>query len=97
MLDYFVENYMDSPRLEEIPEGQCETVRFCRVERYSSTQDKHVILRGISGSFRLKELPEMYLPYLLAGELTHIGKNTSFGFGRYTAASEPAESPRKRR
>ncbi|MDE7312892.1 MAG: CRISPR system precrRNA processing endoribonuclease RAMP protein Cas6 [Eubacterium sp.] len=40
-------------------------------------------LYGITGFIQLKELYPETLPVLLAGELIHIGKNTSFGFGRY--------------
>lgn len=53
------------------------------VRRYSSTQERRMILRGIKGYVQLREIPMDVLPVLLAGELTHIGKNTSFGFGRY--------------
>lgn len=54
------------------------------IRRYSSTQDKKVILRGIKGHVKLDVIPDDVLQLLLAGELTHIGKNTSFGFGRYS-------------
>ena len=54
-----------------------------KVYRYSSTQDQKMPLRGIKGELYLEEIPEELVPLLLAGEVTHIGKNTSFGFGRY--------------
>lgn len=54
------------------------------VRRYSSTQDRKMVLSGIKGYMQLDGLPEKMLPVLLAGELIHIGKNTSFGFGRYS-------------
>ncbi len=53
------------------------------VRRYSSTQDRKMSLTGMKGYADLAIFPEDMLPVLLAGELTHIGKNTSFGFGRY--------------
>ncbi len=53
------------------------------VKRYSSTQGRRMWLAGIKGYVELDMIPEAMLPILLAGELTHIGKNTSFGFGRY--------------
>ena len=40
-------------------------------------------LRGIRGGMQLEKIPEDLILLLLAGEVTHIGKNTSFGFGRY--------------
>ena len=54
------------------------------MKRYSSTQDSKVKLRGMVGEVRFEDISGEYLPYVLAGELLHIGKNTSFGFGRYT-------------
>lgn len=53
------------------------------VKRYSSTQNKKMILWGINGYVQLDHIPEDMLFILAAGELTHIGKNTSFGFGKY--------------
>lgn len=53
------------------------------VYRYSSTQNKKMPLKGIRGEMQLSRIPEKLLPILLAGEVLHIGKNTSFGFGRY--------------
>ena len=57
--------------------------RMITVYRYSGTQDQKVALRGVKGQLVLSDFPEEMLPVLLAGEVTHIGKNTSFGFGRY--------------
>lgn len=53
------------------------------VRRYSSTQHRKMTLWGIKGCAALDSLPEDILQILAVGELTHIGKNTSFGFGRY--------------
>ena len=40
-------------------------------------------VRGIEGFVILDKIPEEYFGYILAGEILHIGKNSSFGFGRY--------------
>ena len=56
---------------------------FTKVMRYSSRQDRKMPLRGIRGEILLSDVSNLVLPYLAAGELIHIGKNTSFGFGRY--------------
>lgn len=64
----------------KVLEEYSEPVSVCR---YSSTQDQRMPLRGIRGELLLEGMPEELLPLLLAGEVTHIGKNTSFGFGRY--------------
>lgn len=54
-----------------------------RIPRYSNTAKKKIYLEGIKGSFFIEEIKEEFLPYLYAGELVHIGKNTSMGFGQY--------------
>lgn len=84
MMDYFSEIYMDQFVMEEYPAIVSQEAEMRTVRRYSSTQDSRVNLRGITGSVKFSEIAEEYLPYVLAGELLHIGKNTSFGFGRYT-------------
>ena len=55
-----------------------------KVPRYSGTQNSKMTLGGIRGWCDLEGVDETALELLLAGELVHIGKNTSFGFGRYT-------------
>lgn len=53
------------------------------VPRYSETHGKKMTLTGIQGYAEFDEIPEELLLVLAAGEVLHIGKNTSFGFGRY--------------
>jgi len=62
--------------MEQVCKGVC-------VRRYSTTQGRKMKLWGIKGYAKLDTLPEDMLLVLAAGELTHIGKNTSFGFGKY--------------
>lgn len=68
---------------ELLPEVLEESSYPIHVYRYSSTQNQKMSLKGIKGEMRLSTIPERLLPILLAGEILHIGKNTSFGFGRY--------------
>lgn len=68
---------------EEYPEVLEESSKLMTVFRYSSTQDQKMPLRGIKGEMRLDKISPDLMRILLAGELIHIGKNTSFGFGRY--------------
>lgn len=68
---------------ETAPQVLRETSRLITVCRYSSTQDQKMPLRGIKGEMQVSRLPRELLPALLAGEVLHIGKNTSFGFGKY--------------
>lgn len=53
------------------------------ITRYSSTQNTKMTLKGIQGVLNLSNVSDTNLFLLLAGELIHIGKNTSFGFGKY--------------
>lgn len=68
---------------DNLPEVLLESSYSITVNRYSSTQNQKMPLRGIKGEMVLAKIPEKLLPVLLAGEILHIGKNTSFGFGRY--------------
>lgn len=83
MLDYFCKIYLDAPECELFPEIVSQNVNKKRIYRYSSTQNSKICLTGIEGFLVLDKIPEEYLDYILAGELLHIGKNSSFGFGRY--------------
>lgn len=51
--------------------------------RYSTRKDCKMILKGIKGYAVLAELSQEAALLLMVGELIHIGKNTSFGFGKY--------------
>ncbi len=84
MLDCYegIDAEMMQFRQEDIPidtgqESIPETVR-----RYSSTANSKMNLRGIRGHIDLENVSDDVLSILIAAELTHIGKNTSFGFGR---------------
>lgn len=68
---------------EELPEIVNQEVTFESQLRFSSTMGKKMSLKGIRGSVIFDYLPEELLLALLAGEKLHIGKNTSFGFGKY--------------
>ena len=57
--------------------------RLQGVERYSGRKGEHMTLRGIIGSVDTEPMSDYQTRLLLAGELLHIGKNTSFGFGHY--------------
>ena len=69
---------------EHLPAVLDERAWAEKVKRYSGTQNSKVAFSGIRGWCDLEGLDEAVLELLLAGELLHIGKNTSFGFGKYT-------------
>ncbi len=55
--------------------------------RYSARQDTRMKLGGFKGRIIFQEnkdgLLKKFLPFILLGEHTHIGKGTSFGLGQY--------------
>lgn len=66
------------------PKILAQRTRKVAVERYSSTHDEKMNLYGICGTASLDQMDEVAKILLYTGELIHIGKNTSFGFGRYS-------------
>lgn len=78
-------NIYDCDQLDEngIPVIMEQVCKDVYIKRYSSTQHRKMTLWGIKGYTELDSIPEDTLLVLAAGELTHIGKNTSFGFGKY--------------
>ena len=81
MLDYYIGTEAEIPEFSAYPEIRAQDVRRSSVKRYSGTQDSHMTLRGIKGKAVFGSMPDECLDYLIAGELIHIGRNTSFGFG----------------
>lgn len=53
------------------------------VNRMSFRKNKKMVLKGLRGYAIFECVDEEQLALLLAGELVHVGKNTSFGFGKY--------------
>lgn len=68
---------------EKLPQIQGQEKYFVSVPRFSNRQNAKMFLKGIEGRIFVDRISEEQLELLLAGELIHIGKNTSFGFGRY--------------
>lgn len=66
-----------------LPVIRQQKVRRKEVKRFSSRKQSSMYLKGIQGEIELEQMEPDTLELLLAGELIHIGKNTSFGFGRY--------------
>lgn len=68
----------------QIPIITKQLVQGRRVKRYSNHKKMPIYLKGIEGFVWLEKMGENLLDYFIAGEITHIGKNTRFGFGNYT-------------
>lgn len=62
---------------------QSSSLRWIDWERYSSRQDTRMKLGGLVGEITYYGDIKPFLPIIKAGEILHVGKNTSFGLGRY--------------
>lgn len=92
MLNCFEGNEMECPsgRIKSDYEIIQANVSSDGVRRYSSRKKQSMFLKGISGQIHIKSrvIDSDEIKLLLAAELTHIGKNTSFGFGRIVVNEE---------
>ncbi|MCQ2517562.1 MAG: CRISPR system precrRNA processing endoribonuclease RAMP protein Cas6 [Lachnospiraceae bacterium] len=70
--------YRSEPGSMELRTGRIATAS---IPRFSFRKQSKMVFKGIYGSAEIENFDEELLPLLLAGELMHIGKNTSFGFG----------------
>lgn len=56
--------------------------------RYSSRQNQKMSLGGVIGKMRFSSLTNAAKFLLVAGTFTHVGKNASFGLGKYLLSEE---------
>ncbi|PYQ03036.1 MAG: hypothetical protein DMF82_14310 [Acidobacteria bacterium] len=61
--------------------------------RYSSRQDRRMTLGGLVGEAVYEGPLEPLWPFLVFGQWTHVGKNATFGLGRYQLVSTTKEKP----
>ncbi len=66
-----------------------QSSRFVSTARFSERREEKIPLSGIKGTMDLENIEDDLYALLLAGEIIHIGKNTRFGFGRYTMVQRP--------
>lgn len=85
MLDCYEGIFNDYYQKEDfkIPKMKYQEHSMITVKRYSQRKKQSMIFKGIKGYCIVEEWYPEVLFLLLAGELIHIGKHTSFGFGRY--------------
>lgn len=85
ILSAFESLEMSEKRPGELPPPQIidQLVRQDEVPRRSSRHDMFMKLKGIVGEIRISQIDDMWLDILQAGEIVHVGKNTSFDFGKY--------------
>ena len=74
----------------ELPRIEAQTIRVVshdlrewEAARYSGSQDKEIEASGLLGDMELEGDFAPILPFLVAGEWLHVGKNTDLGDGRY--------------
>lgn len=58
-------------------------IKYVSVRRYSKRQERRMIFKGFVGEVVYSGNIGRVLPILRVGEVIHIGKATSFGFGKY--------------
>lgn len=77
--------------------AQAETVQWEKNfhwkdwQRYSSRQKQKMHLGGLLGSCTFKDLPSEFVPFLYLGQWCHVGKNATFGLGKYQLALKSNE------
>lgn len=59
-------------------------------QRFSNRQKQRMAMDGLVGQLTLQGPLTEWLPWLWLGQYTHLGKNTSFGLGRYRLGSATA-------
>ncbi len=59
--------------------------------RYSSRQDRRMTLGGLVGEAVYEGPLDGLWPFLVFGQWTHVGKNATFGLGRYEIVDSPQE------
>ena len=69
---------------EELPHILTQKSIPTKVRRYSSTHGGGIYLSGIRGDVVFDGMSEAVRRLMLASEVMHVGRNTSFGFGRVT-------------
>jgi len=62
-------------------------------ERYSSRQRERMAFGGIVGEAEYESRMAPFLPFLLFGQWTHVGKNATFGLGRYEVRPSQGDGP----
>lgn len=52
-------------------------------ERYSGRQERKISMGGFVGEIVFEGNLSLFMPFVMAGEILHVGKGTGFGLGRY--------------
>jgi len=77
-------NYYIEKSLEIGSKGSLKWYSF---DRYSNRQKTHMKLSGFMGDIIFEKVPSEFFWIIKLGELIHVGKNTTFGHGKYSIVS----------
>lgn len=80
-LELNFQDYINKADQVQLMESNCSWFDW---ERYSSRQSAYMKLGGLVGKLTYGGDLSKFIPYLKMGQILHVGKNTSFGLGRYT-------------
>ena len=83
-LDIKFHQYLEQAKEVELAK---DTTRWKSWYRYSNRQNKKIKMKGLVGEVAYQGDLEPFLPYLILGQYTHVGKNTVFGLGNYKLIS----------
>jgi len=74
------------PLVEEAAEAacRCDRLRWMRFQRFSTRQQRTMTLGGAVGELPLERISPALAGLLHVASIVHVGKATSFGFGRIT-------------
>lgn len=63
-------------------------VKWFDWERYSKRQGARMPLGGLKGAVEFEGPLSAFMPWLAAGQILHVGKNSAFGLGKYRIHQE---------
>jgi len=69
------------------------TLMWVDWKRYSSRQDQKMLMGGMMGSVAYADVPSEYMPLLTFCEEVHIGKQTTFGLGKFALREHGQRQP----
>lgn len=75
-------NYKALIKLSKSVEIVNKNLKWVEYQRYSGRQKTILGLGGVKGSITIEGVLQPFLPFLEIAEKIHIGKNTTFGFGK---------------
>lgn len=61
---------------------ESDSTGWASVSRFSTKEQRQRIFGGLTGTVIYRGAFQPFLPWLALGELIHVGKKTSYGFGK---------------